>query len=55
MDHTEESGEGERTRDPRERDELERVTGDRYAETPAAGGDEAASDDVPLTDTPRQA
>jgi hypothetical protein len=55
MDHTEEPSDGERTRDPRERDELERITGDKYVQSPAVGGDQAASDDVPLPDTPRQA
>jgi hypothetical protein len=54
MEHAKEPGDGERTRDPRERDELERVTGDEYVQSPGAGGDEAASDDVPLTDTPRE-
>jgi hypothetical protein len=43
---------GQRSRDPRERDELERVTGDAYMDAPAADGDEAASDDAPLREAP---
>jgi hypothetical protein len=55
MEQTKQPGDGERARDPRELEELERITGDEYVQAPGADGDEAASDDVPLTDTPRRA
>jgi hypothetical protein len=54
MAEAKEPGDGQRTRDPREREELKRITGEEYVESPAAEGDEASSDDPPLTDTPRR-
>ncbi len=40
---------GQRTRDPRERAELERVSGDEYVDRPDE--EQAASDDAPLPET----
>jgi hypothetical protein len=49
MEQQKDPKDGQRTRDPRERAELERVSGDEYVDRP--GDDQAASDDAPLPET----